>query len=198
MATGRWRLNAEAIRRGACVVSCDHLYRFSGKQVRDRIEATRDEILEQARRNRATFVWNDIRDVEELDRVRMEAMDVFLADYEAGRVQGRYVEAALPELPFPDGAFDLALCSHLFLYSDQLSESFHRQAVAELCRVAGEVRIFPLLSLAGTQSPHVPAVQEAAGQAGLATRIETVPYEFQRGGNRMMRVWRAAPSAAID
>jgi hypothetical protein len=189
--------NAAATRRGACVVSCDPLYRFSGAQVRRRIEATRDEILEQARRNHATCVWRELRNVEELGRVRMEAMDDFLADYEAGRVQGRYVEAALPDLPFPDGAFDLALCSHLlFLYSDQLSESFQRRAVVELCRVAGEVRIFPLLCLAGTPSPHVWAVQEAAGQAGCATRVETVPYEFQRGGNQMMRVWRTGSSAA--
>jgi hypothetical protein len=190
--------NAEATRRGARVISCDPLYRLSGEQIRARIDATRDEILEQTRRNHGTFLWNEIRDVEELGRVRTVAMDGFLADYEAGRVQGRYVEAALPELPFPDGAIDLAVCSHLlFLYSDQLSESFHRRAIVELCRVADEVRIFPLLSLEGTQSPHVPAVQDAAGQVGAATRIERVPYEFQRGGNRMMRVWRAGPSAEI-
>ncbi|MFT3765150.1 MAG: hypothetical protein QM820_06490 [Minicystis sp.] len=183
--------NAEATRRGACVVSCDPLYQFSGEQVRGRIAATRDEILEQTRRNQAAFVWDEIRDVEELGRVRMEAMDDFLADYEAGRAQGRYVEAALPDLPFPDGAFDLAVCSHLlFLYSDQLSGSFHRRAIVELCRVAGEVRIFPLLSLAGIPSPHLPAVQEAAARAGCATRVETVPYEFQRGANQMMRIER--------
>jgi hypothetical protein len=188
--------NAEATRRGACVVSCDPLYRLSGAQVRERIDATRDDILEQTRRNHATFVWSEIRNVEELGRVRTAAMDGFLADYEAGRVQGRYVQAALPELPFPDGAFDLALCSHLlFLYSDQLSKSFHRRAIVELCRVADEVRIFPLLALGGTSSPHVSAVRDAAGQVGRATRIETVPYEFLRGGNRMMRVWRAGPSA---
>jgi hypothetical protein len=187
--------NAEATRRGARVISCDPLYRLSGEQIRDRIDATRDEILEQTRRNHATFVWNEIRNVEELGRVRTAAMDGFLADYEAGRVQGRYVEAALPELPFPDGAFDLAVCSHLlFLYSDQLSEAFHRRAIVELCRVADEVRIFPLLTLGGTQSPYVPAVQDAARQVGHATRIERVLYEFQRGGNRMMRVWRAGPS----
>src|SRR5262249_9688571 len=148
--------DAEATRRGAYVVSCDPLYRFSGEQIRGRIEATRDTILEQARRNHDAFVWSELRDVEELGRVRMEAMHDFLADYEAGRAQGRYVEAALPDLPFSDKAFDLALCSHLlFLYSEQLSELFHRQAVVELCRVASEVRIFPLLSLAGSPSPHV-------------------------------------------
>jgi hypothetical protein len=175
-ADGPAAFNAEATRRGACLVSCDPLYRFSGEQIRERIDASRDVVLEQTRRNHATFVWNQIRNVEELGRVRTAAMDGFLADYEAGRAQGRYVEAALPELLFPDGAFDLALCSHLlFLYSEQLSESFHRRAIVELCRVAAEVRIFPLLALGGTPSPHVSAVQDAAGQVGCATVIETVP-----------------------
>lgn len=45
-------------------------------------------------------------------------------------------------------SFDLAVCSHLlFLYSEHLSEDFHVESIKELCRVAGEARIFPLLEL---------------------------------------------------
>ena len=48
----------------------------------------------------------------------MDALRAFLADFEAGRRSDRYVDAALPVLPFTDDAFDLALSSHfLFLYS---------------------------------------------------------------------------------
>ena len=188
--------NAQATRWGAKIVSCDPLYQFSAPQIRSRIEATCVDVLAQARRNQAAFLWREIRNVEDLGRVRMAAMDDFLADYEAGKEQGRYVNAALPELPFPDGAFELAVCSHLlFLYSDQLPESFHRRAVSELCRVAGEVRIFPLLSLAGAPSPHVSAAREAAAQEGCETRVEAVPYEFQRGGNQMLRIWQSDTAA---
>lgn len=184
--------NAEATRRGAQVVSCDPLYQFSAAQIRQRIDAVRDHVLDQTQRNRDTFVWTEIVDIEQLARVRMAAMDCFLADYEAGRAQGRYIDASLPELPFADGAFDLAISSHLlFLYSGQLSESFHRQAITELCRVAGEVRIFPLQTLACTESPHLNSAMEAAAQAGFAARVEQVPYEFQRGANQMMRLVRA-------
>jgi len=74
----------------------------------------------------------------------MAAMDEFLEDYGRGKAQGRYVDAELPTLPCADSSFDLALCSHfLFLYSSQLGETFHQQAIVELCRVAREVRIFP-------------------------------------------------------
>ena len=38
----------------------------------------------------------------------MEAMTEFLADYEAGRLQGRYLDAELPHLPFAAESFDLA------------------------------------------------------------------------------------------
>ena len=70
------------------------------------------------------------------------------------------------------------------------SESFHLEAVAEMCRVAREVRIFPLLALSGDPSPHVGVVSEAVEAAGWAVRVESVPYEFQRGGSQMMRISR--------
>jgi SAM-dependent methyltransferase len=90
-------------------------------------------------------------------------------------------------LPFADGAFDLAVCSHLlFLYSDQLSREFHIAAVKEMRRVAKEVRIFPLLKLGNERSPHVEAVVDALRESGLSATVKRVPYEFQKGGNEML------------
>jgi len=92
-------------------------------------------------------------------------------------------------LPFPDGAFDLALCSHLlFLYSEHLSEDFHVASIEELCRVAKEARLFPLLELGSRKSRHVEAVHTRLTDAGYVVSIRTVPYEFQRSGNQMMRL----------
>lgn len=181
--------NAEASRRGTRVVSCDPIYRFSRDELRRRIDETAEDVLAQTRRNAGEFVWTSIRSVEELEAVRMSAMATFLDDLEQGRADGRYVEASLPELPFDDGSFDLAICSHfLFLYTTQLGESFHRQSIAELCRVAGEVRIFPLLALGGAPSTLVEPNVLALQSGGRTVSIETVPYEFQRGGNQMLRI----------
>ena len=181
--------NAEATARGIRVTSTDPLYQFAEREIRARIAATYDLVLERTRYKRDTFVWNEIESIDTLGRVRMAAMERFLEDYEAGKRERRYVDAALPELPFTDASFDLALCSHLlFLYSEQLSEEFHRQAVAEMCRVAREVRIFPLLTMDGEPSPNVRTVIEAAERAGWQARVEQVPYEFQRGGNQMLRI----------
>ena len=109
-ADGPASFNAEATTAGFSVISCDPLYQFTESGIRQRIRETADIVLEQARQNRDQFVWS--ASVEEVRELRMATMDRFLADFETGGRQGRYVDAALPELPFPDGAFDLALCSH--------------------------------------------------------------------------------------
>ena len=180
--------NAEATSRGIRVVSCDPIYRFSAPDLRQRIDETATEVLEQTRRNAGEFVWTSIRSVEELGTLRRSAMDAFLADYDRGRADGRYVEGALPELPFADRSFDLALCSHfLFLYAAQLGESFHQAAIRDLCRVARDVRIFPLLALGGVPSPFVESSGATLRAQGIDVSIETVPYEFQRGGNRVFK-----------
>jgi hypothetical protein len=184
--------NAEATRRGMRVISCDPLYQFDAFLIRQRIEETSAEVLEQARKNAHEFVWDAaIPDIDALKRVRMAAMDAFLADYEQGRREQRYVDAGLPVLPFSAGAFDLALCSHfLFLYSQQHGAAFHVQSMRELCRVANEVRVFPLLALGGQPSPHLDAAREAVAADGWHSSVERVPYEFQRGGFEMLRVRR--------
>ena len=181
--------NAEATRRGMAVTSCDPIYRWEAGQIRERIVATYDQIIDQTRRNRDEFVWSSIRSIDELGQVRMAAMEAFLRDYSQGKADGRYVEAELPKLPFADKSFDLALCSHLlFLYSVQLGEEFHRDALRELCRVAREVRVFPLLALDGQRSPHVDRSVADLRESGHDVSIERVPYEFQRGGNQMVRI----------
>ena len=101
------------------------------------------------------------------------------------------MEASLPDLPFDDGAFDLALSSHLlFLYSEQFDLAFHIRALEEMLRVAAEVRVFPLLQIGGTPSPHVEGVVDAFGSRSADATVEPVAYEFQRGGNRMLRLRR--------
>ena len=171
------------------MTSFDPIYELAKSDIQDRIAATYDELMEQTRRNAEEFVWDSIPSVDELGQIRLGAMQDFLEDYEQGCVEGRYVNAALPELPFADGAFDLALCSHfLFLYSSQLGREFHHSALQEMCRVATEVRTFPLLALGGTRSSFVDHCADDLRRSGFDVTIEDVPYEFQRGGNQMMRI----------
>jgi SAM-dependent methyltransferase len=184
--------NAVATRRGSKVVSCDPIYRWGAAEIQARIEDSYTQVINQTRLNQHEFVWDAIPSVEELGRVRMAAMQEFLRDYPVGVQEGRYIEAQLPSLPVHDEQFDLAVCSHLlFLYSSQLGEAFHHAAALELCRVAREVRVFPLLAVGGAPSPLVDGTARVLRAAGYEVSVERVPYEFQRGGNEMMRVRRA-------
>ena len=122
-ADGPASFNAEATQRGTSVISADPLYRFDGEAIRERVTATYGQIMDQMRSNMHDYLWDEIRSLDELGRLRMETMETFLADYDAGRRDGRYVDAELSDLSFPDGHFDLAVCSHfLFLYSEHLPE----------------------------------------------------------------------------
>jgi hypothetical protein len=181
--------NAEMTRAGRRVISCDPIYEFTAEQIDARIQETAPQIIEGARANLQSYVWTEIKSPEDMANRRMAAMRVFLDDYPAGRTEKRYVVESLPTLSFSDQHFDLALCSHLlFTYSDHLSAEFHLSSVLELCRVAREVRIFPVLKLDGRPSAHVSMLVPYLKQRGYFVAIEPVEYEFQKGGNRMLRV----------
>lgn len=53
---------------------------------------------------------------------------------------------------------------------------------------SAEVRIFPLLELGSVTSRHLDAVLASLRDSGYDCSMETVPYEFQHGGNAMLRV----------
>ena len=181
--------NAELTRRGGHVVSIDPIYQFTADEIRNRIEATYETVLEQTRENKDEFIWKSIKSVDDLGKIRMDAMDRFLKDYQIGKEEGRYIQGELPMLKFSDDEFDLALCSHfVFLYSEHFSMEFHAQSLLELCRVSKEVKVFPLLELGSKKSRHFDKVIEYLNNNGCECQVEQVGYEFQKGGNEMLKI----------
>jgi hypothetical protein len=144
------------------------------------------------------WVWSYHRDPDDLLRRRREALERFLDDYPTGLAEKRYQFGELPTLPFGNGSFGLAVSSHLlFLYSDLLDEAFHVESTLELCRVAREVRLFPILTLNRHPSPHLNAVRTAVAAQGWASEILPVRYELMRGAHQMLRIFRPAPPPVI-
>lgn len=181
--------NSTLNQHGGHIVSIDPVYVFDAAQIRGRIAETYETVMEQMQKNQDDYVWTDIPSVEQLGEMRMSAMEDFLADFETGKQDGRYVTGELPALPFESGRFDMALSSHfLFLYGAHLSTAFHLHALQEMLRVAFEVRVFPLLALDGTTSPHLHVVNEFFAGKGFHIEVRRVPYEFQRGGNKMLLI----------
>ncbi len=187
--------NAEATRRGTDVLSVDPLYDRSPAALRAVARHDIAHVLQRARASRERFVYGYFRDLDEVERLRRAAMDGFLADYPGGRAQGRYRAACLPHLPFASDAFDLALCGHfLLLYAYRFDARFHLDSLRELMRVAGEVRVYPLLQPDGQPPAFLDELCHCLRREGHALDIVPLEYEFFRGANQMLRLRRKRPA----
>ena len=191
VADGPASFNAEMQARGKRVVSVDPLYKFSTVEIEQRFYAVVDGIIRQVKETPDDWVWMFHQSPEQLRERRIQVLRRFLADYEQGKADGRYIIGEFPRLDCSDAQFELALCSHfLCLYSDHFSYEFHRAALFEMLRIAVEVRVFPLLTLALKLSPYLAPLLEDLTSNGYAHEICTVPYELQRGGNQMLCIKR--------
>jgi SAM-dependent methyltransferase len=179
---------AEMYKLGYDVTAIDPVYHFSGAEIKQRFDDCVDNIIQQVEDSRTDWVWKYHKSPADLRRSRELALELFLADYDVGKVAGRYIAG---EVPSAIGAefYDLILCSHfLLLYSEQLDWEFHLQAVTGLLAHAQELRIFPLLTLSWNRSPYIDPLREYLGKLGYHTEIISVEYEFQPGGNEMLSI----------
>jgi hypothetical protein len=169
-----------AAEAGAAAIAVDPVYAHPhdvlAAHARSEVVRGNDHIRDHPER----FVWSYFSSVDDHLRSRLAAVERFEQDRR--RVPERYLAGSLPNLPFPDDAFDLAVSSHLlFTYDDRLDEQLHVDAARELLRVAAEVRVFPTLSLRDAVSDHVAAVTAALEADGAAVELRTSPYQLQRG-----------------
>ena len=182
---------AEARRRRSLAVAVDPAYALP----RDELarlggeDLARGSAIADQHPDRFTFAWYG--EPERRLTMRKTSLAQFLMDLATHRAG--YVAGQLPQLPFRDASFDLAVCSHLlFTWADQLGRDWHRAAIVELARVATEVRVFPtVMQGPGDPVPFWNELMSDLADAGLRIDRRTVPYEFQRGANTMLVVTRA-------
>jgi hypothetical protein len=191
---GAASFGAEVRRMGGSVVSVDPVYTADYADIA--VKARGDVIRTSATsaENPHLFSWTFFRSVEHHRQVRSDACEAFLDDYWDVDARPWYVPAALPKLPFRDESFALTLSSHLtFTYDYLIDTDATVAALLELVRVTrrgGEVRVFPLMSARGARSELVEPVIATLVDRGVASRVERVWYEAQRGGNEMLRLRR--------
>ena len=180
--------NCQASAEGASITSFDPIYQFSEQQLRERIRAVRDTIISQMVESTENYVWDRIKSINELESVRMSAMEMFLTDYEKGRREGRYVYHSLPDrIPAADHSYDIGLSSHFLLMYTSLGYDFHINAITEMLRVCREVRIFPLCDLNSRKSELTDRVIAHFSNRYSVSVVKT-EYEFQRGADHMLRI----------
>jgi hypothetical protein len=183
---------AEARAAGVQAIGVDPLY---GRPLHELVERGRGDVastIDRMRVNASHFA--DI-DLDAYARSKLLALDRFANDFPTGLPSGRYVEAALPALPFAERSFDLTLSAHLlFTYSDPSSGGllpaspftleWHMAAAAELVRVSrGEVRLYPTTtrSLRPARHPYAEAIAERLRDDGLRVGFER--SSFARGNH---------------
>ncbi|OUW16225.1 MAG: hypothetical protein CBD18_07340 [Opitutales bacterium TMED158] len=136
------------------------------------------------------FVPKTYPSIDAAETVREVALDRFFDDYRKRYPSGKYVAAELPELPFEDGSFDVALCGHLlFLYSSQFDYAFFKAAIRELLRVArNEIRIHPIVDSSGQPYGRLDDLRSELRREGFDSEIIDVPHEFFRGISRTLAI----------
>ena len=172
---------AEVAERGGAAIAVDPVYALGAGAIRRSVTASLGGGNAIIADHGDSFVWDWYGDPANRDRMRADAAGRFLADL--ARRPSAYLAGALPHLPLATASARLALCSHLlFTWSDRLDAEWHRAALAELVRVAREVRVFPLVVQGtGAEVPFLGAlIDEFHGE------VREVPYEFQRGAHAML------------
>ncbi len=180
---------SEMNRRKHNVVGIDKTYDMTGRGMEEHVWCLFEEMFQSIKQQSDRLEWERHVSPEFLIQKRHEAAEMFLLDYGVGRKQGRYIPATLPDLSdVANTKFELALCSHFFFADDELGYDFHLQSIQEICQMTQELRIFPLLNGQSENSPLLKPLMLDLHESGLDAEVVEVPYEFQKGGNSMLRV----------
>ena len=176
--------------KGGNIISCHDVYGSSKEQLQHKMTDKLGQTIRSIEEHPERFVSSEVEGPKEYEKFLIKNMQTFFTDYKDNPEQESYSTDALPNLGFTNCHFDIAICRHFLFARDHVFNlDFHLQCVNEMCRVAKEVRIFPLLNSLGKQSELLPQLIEKLQNEQYDLEIRNVGYEFQRGGNAMLRVW---------
>jgi hypothetical protein len=182
-------VNAQLHEMGHSIVSGDPHYHLDHKAM----SALAEEVLaaneKNLRENLERLKNSSESALIELMQNWRKNKDCFLEDYSEGRKELRYQEMNLPQLPFGDQHFELLLCTDLLFHANARGGLSPEALMAELTRVALEVRIFPILDEGNALSSSIGPLMLAYQKQDFGIELREVPYETKRGANAMLRMW---------
>jgi hypothetical protein len=183
--------NAEMNEKGHSVLSVDPIYDLTLDEIKTMVEEVFDTTVAKIKANKDKYNWKSYGDITTLLAERKQGIQTFYDDFEAGKADGRYIGITEGEaLQLENYAYDLALITHhLFVNFEDKGEQDHVRLIQEMVRVAGEVRIFPLLNKYGQVSQLLGPVMLALQQQDLGLEVRQVASKLQKAGNAMLRVW---------
>ena len=180
--------NMQASQQGQHIVSADALYALDFDALTTRTKKILSSDQQQLKTLFAKHLIHDDITIDHIMTDWRETSANFLKDFLHGKKEGRYVAADLPELPFRANQFGLALCSDLVFHT-QASAFTPAEVIAELCRVAEEVRVFPLLDENGEISAELGPLMLMLQQENYGIEVKEVTYKKRTGSNALLRLW---------
>ncbi|OGV35600.1 MAG: hypothetical protein A3E88_06545 [Legionellales bacterium RIFCSPHIGHO2_12_FULL_35_11] len=186
---GASSFNSDLHKRSNRCISCDPWYALSKSEIEKKIDETFAKRLSELCQHLDNIDVSRYGSIDKLVAARRNGIDDFLADYELGLQDGRYLAIATQELPFENFEFDFALVANNFFgNSDLHAAEYYLTIIKELARVAKEVRIFPLVDANGNPSSLLGPILLDLNQANFGVEVKDVSYHLQPRGNAMLRV----------
>ena len=171
-------------------IGCDPLFGKNIDYLKRKGQEDISYVVEKVKSTTYLYNWSYYKTLENLMDYRKLALTKFLLDYRKGQQERRYLKANLPKLPFDDKSFDLVLSGHfLFTYANKFDFEFHISSVLELFRICSkEVRIYPIQE--GSLKPYsfMKELISELKDRRIDYEILQVPFEFQRGSNKILRL----------
>ncbi|WP_431804536.1 SAM-dependent methyltransferase [Halobacillus andaensis] len=174
--------------KGLNITASDIAYDHSVENLEAKGQEDIQHAMSHMEKAKSNYVWDYFEDINQLKEHREKALVDCTQDMKKNCE--RYIPVNLPSLLFNDDEFDILLSAHfLFTYADRLDLQFHIDTLKELLRVTKEeLRIFPLVDLEGNRYEHLDHVIQYLKGNGYSVKEVSVPYEFQKGANTMLKV----------
>lgn len=180
---------AEANAKGYNVTGADRIYGLSTDIIEKKCTEDLEMVIKKLPEVSDMYIWDYFKNIKALKKNREAAYKNFLKDYNASG-STRYVYSEFPSSTLTTKSFTISLASHfLFMYTDILDYDFHIHTISELIRITTkEIRIFPLVNLAGERSVFVDKFLKDKKFTPHKKAITKVDYEFVRNGNEMLSI----------
>lgn len=190
LGSGPTAVNGQLTQLGGHITSCDQLFSKDINELKKHVNDEFNFMMEEIRQDQSMFNWDAYGSIDNFFAKRRQGIESFFCDYNQDLEQKRYQAITDDQLPFDDFQFDLAFCSHyLFANIDNQDVEHHVNVIKEMCRVAQEARIFPLIDRFTNVSELLGPVLLQLQQANFGVEVKQVNYSLQEKGNAMLRVW---------
>ncbi len=181
--------NADVYQQAHRIVSGDTIYSMDFPAMQAYVEQLLQSNYAYLKQHAQAVLRHGVADIESIFKIVQDNSERFLTDYVTGKKQARYQAVFMPHLPYKNHEFQLALCCDYVFNHHKQNDCTPQEVVFELCRIAEEVRIFPVLTERGEPSTWLGPLMLELQQRHYGIEVRHVAFKNVKGNNAMLRIW---------